>query len=68
MSPLRHQEDQLLSSLHEARTKYLPDHPEVRRIQAEFDQTKASRIEEEKTLRKNYKDIKKQVEDAFKKK
>lgn len=51
IAPLRHQEEQLNTALHEARTKYLPDHPEVKRILSEYEQTRATRIAEEQRLR-----------------
>jgi uncharacterized protein involved in exopolysaccharide biosynthesis len=51
MSPLRHQEDLLATSLHEARTQYTEEHPEVRRISAELDRTRKARIDEERQLR-----------------
>ena len=50
-SPMRHQEEVLLTQLHEVRTKYVADHPEVRRVEKEYSATKAARIEEERTLR-----------------
>ncbi|HEX2573247.1 MAG TPA: hypothetical protein VH877_27100 [Polyangia bacterium] len=51
IAPLRQQEEQLNTQLHEVRTKYLPDHPEVKRIAAEYEQTRATRIAEEQRLR-----------------
>jgi uncharacterized protein involved in exopolysaccharide biosynthesis len=52
VSPLRHQEDQLETALHDARTHYVPDHPEVRRIGAELAELKKLRIDDEADLRK----------------
>jgi succinoglycan biosynthesis transport protein ExoP len=51
IAPLRHQEEQLNTALHDVRTKYLPEHPEVKRIEAEYDQTHAARLAEEQRLR-----------------
>jgi succinoglycan biosynthesis transport protein ExoP len=51
IAPLRHQEEQLNTALHAARTQYLPDHPEVKRILAEYEQTRATRLAEEQRLR-----------------
>jgi uncharacterized protein involved in exopolysaccharide biosynthesis len=50
MSPLRHQEENLAGQLYDARTKYTPDHPEVKRIDAEYQRVKAQRIDDEKGL------------------
>jgi succinoglycan biosynthesis transport protein ExoP len=50
MSPLRHQEETLAGQLYEARTKYTTDHPEVKRIAAEYDRVKNQRIDDEKGL------------------
>lgn len=50
MSPLRHQEETLQGELYEARTKYTPDNPEVRKIQAEYERVHAQRVEDEKGL------------------
>jgi uncharacterized protein involved in exopolysaccharide biosynthesis len=50
MSPLRHQEELLAGQLYEARTKYTPDHPEVRRIAAEYERVKQTRIDDERGL------------------
>jgi uncharacterized protein involved in exopolysaccharide biosynthesis len=51
IAPLRQQEEQLNTALHDVRTKYLPDHPEVKRISAEYEQTRSSRLAEEQRLR-----------------
>lgn len=51
MSPLRHQEDLLTTALHEARTHYTADHPEVRRIADELGEVHARRAVEEHDLR-----------------
>jgi uncharacterized protein involved in exopolysaccharide biosynthesis len=51
MSPLRHQEDLLTTALHDARTHYTADHPEVRRIEGELAALRAKRIEEERQVR-----------------
>jgi uncharacterized protein involved in exopolysaccharide biosynthesis len=50
MSPLRHHEEVLAGELYAARTKYTPDHPEVKRIEAEYDQVKQRRIDDERGL------------------
>jgi polysaccharide biosynthesis transport protein len=50
MSPLRHQEEVLAGEVYEARTKYTPDNPEVKRIQAQYDRVKEQRIEDERGL------------------
>jgi uncharacterized protein involved in exopolysaccharide biosynthesis len=50
LSPLRHQEELLAGELFEARTKYTADHPEVRRIGAEYQKVKQQRIDDEKGL------------------
>jgi|SRR5579883_2076050 len=51
MSPMRHQEDLLATELHEALTKYTPEHPEVRRIQSELARVQKARLADEKRLR-----------------
>jgi uncharacterized protein involved in exopolysaccharide biosynthesis len=50
-SPLRHQEDLLTSALHDARTRYTDEHPEVRRIDAELERVHAQRLADEEELR-----------------
>lgn len=50
MSPLRHQEETLSSTLYEARTKYTDDNPEVKRIQAELARVHNQRMEDERGL------------------
>jgi uncharacterized protein involved in exopolysaccharide biosynthesis len=50
MSPLRHHEETLAAQLYEARTKYTPDNPEVRKIQAEYEQVHQQRLEDERGL------------------
>ena len=51
MSPLRHQEELLTTALHEARTHYTAEHPEVRRIDEELSEVRARRADEERALR-----------------
>lgn len=51
MSPLRHQEDELMTALNEARMRYTTEHPEVRRIQHELTRVHDARVREEKELR-----------------
>jgi uncharacterized protein involved in exopolysaccharide biosynthesis len=53
MSPMRHQEQLLQSQLHDALTKYTPEHPEVARIRAELEKVTASRVTDEAQLRAN---------------
>jgi uncharacterized protein involved in exopolysaccharide biosynthesis len=53
MSTMRHQEDLLATALHEALTKYTPEHPEVRRIQSELGHVRELRLDDEKRLRAN---------------
>jgi uncharacterized protein involved in exopolysaccharide biosynthesis len=53
MSPMRHQEDQLATQLHEALTKYTPDHPEVHSIQSELSRVREARLVDERRLRAN---------------
>jgi succinoglycan biosynthesis transport protein ExoP len=48
VSPLRHQEELIAATLHEARSRYTPDHPEVRRIAAEHAAVRAQRLADEK--------------------
>jgi uncharacterized protein involved in exopolysaccharide biosynthesis len=50
MSPLRHQEEILAGELYDARTRYTLDHPEVRRIQAEYDRVRQQRLDDERGL------------------
>jgi uncharacterized protein involved in exopolysaccharide biosynthesis len=50
MSPLRHQEEVLAGELYEARTKYTPDNPEVKRIYAEYQRVHEQRLEDEHNL------------------
>ncbi|MCU1279011.1 MAG: Chain length determinant family protein [bacterium] len=50
MSPLRHHEETLAGALYEARTKYTPDNPEVKKIQAEYEQVHGQRLEDERGL------------------
>jgi uncharacterized protein involved in exopolysaccharide biosynthesis len=50
MSPLRHQEETLAGELNEARTRYTADHPEVHKIQAEYERVRQQRIEDERGL------------------
>lgn len=49
-SPLRHHEDTLAGQLYEARTRYTPDNPEVKRIQAEHARVHEQRVTEERDL------------------
>ncbi len=51
MSPLRHQEDILETALHDAKTRYTPDHPEVKRIAAELQALHDQRLSDENELR-----------------
>lgn len=51
MSTLRHHEETLAAELYEARTKYTPDHPEVKRIASEYENVKKARIADEADLR-----------------
>jgi uncharacterized protein involved in exopolysaccharide biosynthesis len=51
MSTMRHNEQLLAAELHEALTKYTPEHPEVQRIQAEFDKVHDERVADERRLR-----------------
>jgi uncharacterized protein involved in exopolysaccharide biosynthesis len=50
LSPLRHQEETMSGQLHDARTKYTDDNPEVQRIGAELARVRAERISDEKDL------------------
>jgi uncharacterized protein involved in exopolysaccharide biosynthesis len=50
MSPLRHQEEVLAGQLYEARTRYTADHPEVKRIEAEYGRVHDQRLEDERGL------------------
>src|SRR6185369_1675718 len=50
MSPLRHHEETLAGQLYEARTKYTGDNPEVKKIQSEYEQVHAQRLEDERGL------------------
>lgn len=52
ISPLRHQEEQLLTALNTARTRYTPEHPEVKHIESQYESVKAMREGEEKDLRR----------------
>src|SRR5439155_23903353 len=51
MSPMRHQEAQLTTALHDALTKYTPEHPEVLRVRAELDKVHDGRVADEKRIR-----------------
>lgn len=51
LSPMRHQEQVLETALHEALTKYTPDHPEVLRVQAELARVREARAGDEGKLR-----------------
>jgi uncharacterized protein involved in exopolysaccharide biosynthesis len=50
MSPLRHQEEVLAGELYDARTRYTSDHPEVKRIQAEYQRVHDQRLDDERGL------------------
>jgi uncharacterized protein involved in exopolysaccharide biosynthesis len=50
LSPLRHHEEILAGQLHDARTHYTDDNPEVQRIRAEFERVQKERISDEKEL------------------
>ena len=51
MSPMRHQEGLLTTELHDALTRYTPEHPEVKRIQSELANVTKQRVSDEKKLR-----------------
>jgi uncharacterized protein involved in exopolysaccharide biosynthesis len=51
MSPMRHQEDQLATALHEALTRYTAEHPEVARIRTELEHVRTARLSDEQRLR-----------------
>jgi uncharacterized protein involved in exopolysaccharide biosynthesis len=51
VSPMRHQEEQLTTTLHEALTRYTPEHPEVQRIRAELERLRGLRLTDEQRLR-----------------
>jgi uncharacterized protein involved in exopolysaccharide biosynthesis len=50
MSPLRHHEETLAAELYEARTKYTSDHPEVKKIEAEYNHVHDQRLADERGL------------------
>lgn len=50
MSPLRRHEETLAAALYEARTRYTADHPEVLKIQTQYETVKTQRIAEERDL------------------
>jgi uncharacterized protein involved in exopolysaccharide biosynthesis len=50
LSPLRRQEETLSGQLHDARTKYTEDNPEVQRIGAEYERVHAERVSDEREL------------------
>jgi polysaccharide biosynthesis transport protein len=50
LSPMRRHEETLAAQVHDARTKYTADHPEVLKIKAEYERVHAERVSDEKDL------------------